>query len=83
MAERRRIALEDALDENKELMERVSRLEEEKRAYKEMLDETRALVEVLQVRPESLRMNFEHEIEKCLISTLVSFGNEKIGCYRK
>lgn len=48
LAERRRIALEDALDENKELTERVARLEEEKRTYKEMLDETRALVEVLQ-----------------------------------
>ena len=49
LAERRRIALDDALEENKELSERIERLEEEKRTYKEMLDETRALVEVLQV----------------------------------
>ncbi|XP_076233199.1 geminin DNA replication inhibitor isoform X2 [Calliopsis andreniformis] len=48
LAERRRIALEDALEENKELSERVERLEEENRIYKEMLDESRALVEVLQ-----------------------------------
>ncbi|XP_011311984.1 geminin [Fopius arisanus] len=48
LAERRRIALDDALEENKELSVRVERLEEENKTYKEMLDETRALVEVLQ-----------------------------------
>ncbi|XP_011701850.1 PREDICTED: geminin-like isoform X2 [Wasmannia auropunctata] len=48
LAERRRVALKDALEENKELAERVKKLEEEKRIYKEMLDETKALVEVLQ-----------------------------------
>ncbi|XP_031844660.1 geminin DNA replication inhibitor isoform X1 [Nomia melanderi] len=48
LAERRRIALEDALEENKELSDRVESLEEENRVYKEMLDESRALVEVLQ-----------------------------------
>jgi len=49
LAERRRIALKHALEENKELVKRLERLEEEKRIYKEMLDETKALVEVLQV----------------------------------
>lgn len=48
LAERRRIALEDALEDNRVLNERVQTLEEEKRIYKEMLDESRALVEVLQ-----------------------------------
>lgn len=48
LAERRRIALEDALEDNRELTERVETLEEENRIYKEMLDESRALVEVLQ-----------------------------------
>ncbi|KAF7408511.1 hypothetical protein HZH66_003048 [Vespula vulgaris] len=48
LAERRRIALDDALEENKELRERISKLQEENRLCKEMLDETRALVEVLQ-----------------------------------
>ncbi|XP_046830273.1 geminin-like [Vespa crabro] len=48
LAERRRIALDDALEENKELHERISKLQEENRLCKEMLDETRALVEVLQ-----------------------------------
>lgn len=48
LAERRRIALEDALEDNRVLTERVQTLEEEKRIYKEMLDESRALVEVLQ-----------------------------------
>lgn len=57
LAERRRIALQDALEENKELSERVDSLEEENRIYKEMLDESRALVEVLQVsvKPPSVR----------------------------
>lgn len=49
LAERRRIALDDALEENKELSDRVEKLEEENCIYKEMLDESRALVEVLQV----------------------------------
>ncbi|XP_076183428.1 geminin DNA replication inhibitor isoform X2 [Ptiloglossa arizonensis] len=48
LAERRRIALDDALEENKELSDRVEKLEEENCIYKEMLDESRALVEVLQ-----------------------------------
>ncbi|XP_076627595.1 geminin DNA replication inhibitor isoform X1 [Colletes latitarsis] len=48
LAERRRIALEDALEENKELFDRIEKLEEENHVYKEMLDESRALVEVLQ-----------------------------------
>ncbi|KAL2733662.1 geminin-like isoform X1 [Vespula maculifrons] len=48
LAERRRIALDDALEENKELREHISKLQEENRLCKEMLDETRALVEVLQ-----------------------------------
>ncbi|XP_017752428.1 PREDICTED: geminin [Eufriesea mexicana] len=48
LAERRRIALEDALEDNRELTDRIEKLEEENRIYKEMLDESRALVEVLQ-----------------------------------
>ncbi|CAD1480019.1 unnamed protein product, partial [Heterotrigona itama] len=48
LAERRRIALQDALEDNKELTERVEKLEEENRIYKEMLDESRSLVEILQ-----------------------------------
>ena len=42
LAERRRVALQDALEENQILSEQVQ-------VYKEMLDESRALVEVLQV----------------------------------
>lgn len=56
LAERRRLALKNALEENKELVEKLNRseernkkLQEEKRVYKEMYDETVALVEVLQV----------------------------------
>ncbi|XP_050577457.1 geminin isoform X2 [Bombus affinis] len=48
LAERRRIALEDALEDNRELIGRVEKLEEENRIYKEMLEESRSLVEVLQ-----------------------------------
>ncbi|XP_043499171.1 geminin-like isoform X2 [Polistes fuscatus] len=48
LAERRRIALHDALDENKILHDRIATLQEENRLCNEMLNETRALVEVLQ-----------------------------------
>lgn len=49
MAERRRMVLVDTLEENKKLYQRIEKLEEENRIYKEMLDETRTLIEVLQV----------------------------------
>ncbi|XP_070169751.1 geminin-like [Polyergus mexicanus] len=48
LSERRRIALKDALEKNEELVEHIEKLEEENRVYKEMLNETRALVAVLQ-----------------------------------
>ncbi|XP_043498985.1 geminin-like isoform X1 [Polistes fuscatus] len=48
LAERRRIALNETLDENKILHERIASLQEENRLCNEMLNETRALVEVLQ-----------------------------------
>ena len=49
LAEKRRLALKDTLEENKELAKRNEKLEEESRIYKLMLDEARALIEVLQV----------------------------------
>ncbi|XP_072743797.1 uncharacterized protein [Anoplolepis gracilipes] len=48
LAERRRIALKDALEKNEELVQCIEKLEEKNRIYKEMLSETRSLVEVLQ-----------------------------------
>ncbi|XP_046830253.1 geminin-like isoform X1 [Vespa crabro] len=63
LAERRRIALDDALEENKELHERVSKLQEENRLCKEMLDETRALVEVLQEMIEDDRNDIHNSLE--------------------
>lgn len=47
LAERRRVALEDALKENETLLERVKYLEEENAQCKILLDETRGLVETL------------------------------------
>lgn len=49
VAERRRIALSDALDENKKYAERIATLEEENRIYKEQLDECKSLIDVLKV----------------------------------
>lgn len=49
LAERRRMVLLDTLEENKKLYQRIEKLEEENRIYKEMLDETKTLIEVLQV----------------------------------
>ncbi|XP_015595759.1 geminin isoform X2 [Cephus cinctus] len=63
LAERRRIALDDALEENKELTERVQKLEEENRICKEMLDETRALVEVLQEMIGEDRSDINNSLE--------------------
>ncbi|KAL6447825.1 hypothetical protein ACFW04_000149 [Cataglyphis niger] len=48
LAERRRKVLVNTLEENKNLHQRIEKLEEENRIYKEMLDETRTLIEVLQ-----------------------------------
>ncbi|KAF7989004.1 hypothetical protein HCN44_007314 [Aphidius gifuensis] len=48
LAEKRRIALDNALEEKHILHDKIKQLEEENRSYKEMLDESRALVEVLQ-----------------------------------
>ncbi|KAG8224070.1 hypothetical protein J437_LFUL001147 [Ladona fulva] len=47
LAEQRLKALEKTLKENEELHMKVERLEKQKSAYKEMLDETNALVEIL------------------------------------
>lgn len=49
LAERRRVALADTLEENKTLRQRIEKLKEENHEYKEMLDETKTLIEVLQV----------------------------------
>ncbi|CAG5089550.1 Protein of unknown function [Cotesia congregata] len=66
LAERRRIALDDALEENKALTQRVAKLEEEKKIYKEMLDETRALVEVLQEMIGEDRSDINNSLEDTL-----------------
>jgi len=43
------VALADTLEENKTLRQRIEKLKEENREYKEMLDETKTLIEILQV----------------------------------
>lgn len=43
------MALVDASEENKRLVQQIEKLEEENRIYKEILEETRTFVEVLQV----------------------------------
>jgi hypothetical protein len=49
LAEKRRIALDECLEENKTLHERLQLLEEEKRVTEQMLEESRNLVEILKV----------------------------------
>ncbi|XP_011259001.1 geminin [Camponotus floridanus] len=53
LAERRRVALADTLGENKTLRQCIEKLKEENREYKEMLDETKTLIEVLQEEIET------------------------------
>lgn len=43
------MALVDASEENKRLVQQIEKLEEENRIYKEILEETRTFVEILQV----------------------------------
>lgn len=50
LAEKRQDALNDSLQENERLKEHVDALQEENRICKEMLEESKHLVEVLQVR---------------------------------
>lgn len=49
LAEKRQDALNDSLQENERLKEHVDALQEENRICKEMLEESKHLVEVLQV----------------------------------
>ncbi|KAL6449065.1 hypothetical protein ACFW04_000641 [Cataglyphis niger] len=66
LSERRRIALKDALEKNEELVEYVEKLEEENRVYKEMLNETRALVDVLQEMIGDDRSGINNSLEDTL-----------------
>lgn len=50
LADKRAEQLNDSLQENEHLKEKVEALEEENRICKELLEESKALVEVLQVR---------------------------------
>ncbi|KAH0948910.1 hypothetical protein HN011_007797 [Eciton burchellii] len=74
LAEKRRIALKDALEENKklsekkkELVQRVEELEEENRICKEMLDETKVLVEVLQDMIGDDRSGINNSLEDSIL----------------
>ncbi|XP_034946267.1 uncharacterized protein geminin [Chelonus insularis] len=67
LAERRRIALDDALEENRDLSEKVIKLEEENRIYREMLDESRALVEVLQEMIGEDRNDINNSLEDSVL----------------
>ncbi|XP_012533296.1 geminin isoform X2 [Monomorium pharaonis] len=67
LAEKRRIALKNTLNENKELIKRLEKLEEEKRIYKEMLDETKSLVEVLQDMIEDDRNDINNSLEDSVL----------------
>ncbi|KAI4503464.1 hypothetical protein M0802_001686 [Mischocyttarus mexicanus] len=63
IAERRRIALHNALEENKILHNRITSLQEENRLCNEMLNETRALVEVLQEMIEDDRGDIQNSLD--------------------
>ncbi|XP_012525949.1 geminin isoform X2 [Monomorium pharaonis] len=63
LAQRRQMALTDVLEENKKLRQEIKKLEEENRVYKEMLDETKALVEVLQEQIGDDRSNINNSLD--------------------
>jgi len=49
LAERRRAALVNALEKNEKLIQDIEKLKAENHVYKEMVDDAKLLVEVLQV----------------------------------
>ncbi|XP_071566080.1 uncharacterized protein [Temnothorax nylanderi] len=63
LAERRQTAFVDALEENKKLVQQIEKLEEENHVYKEMLDEMRTLVEVLQEQIEDDRNDINNSLD--------------------
>ena len=63
LAEERRLALEEALRENEGLWEKVHELEKEKTAMEQIVNEAKAMVEMIQV-------NFGH----CSTSRLYGHG---------
>ncbi|XP_018317904.1 geminin [Mycetomoellerius zeteki] len=67
LAERRRLALKDTLEENKELTKRNEKLEEENRIYKLMLDEARTLIEVLQEMMGDDRNDINNSLEDSVL----------------
>ncbi|KYN27391.1 PREDICTED: geminin isoform X2 [Trachymyrmex cornetzi] len=67
LAEKRRLALKDTLEENKELAKRNEKLEEESRIYKLMLDEARALIEVLQDMMGDDRNDINNSLEDSVL----------------
>ncbi|XP_011155975.2 geminin isoform X2 [Solenopsis invicta] len=62
IAERTQIALVNALEENKKLVQDIEKLQEENRIYKEMLDETKVLIEVLQEQIEDDRNDVNNSL---------------------
>ncbi|XP_011647111.1 uncharacterized protein LOC105433466, partial [Pogonomyrmex barbatus] len=63
LADRRQIALVDALEENKILVQRIAKKEEEIRVYKEMLEETKALAETLQELYKEDKNDVNHSLD--------------------
>ena len=74
LAERRRAALEESLCENQELHERIHVLEEELDTSKQLLEETRNLVEVL---TEMLQEGENEKEEDDLDASLAEEAKEK------
>ncbi|XP_011873972.1 PREDICTED: geminin-like isoform X1 [Vollenhovia emeryi] len=62
VAERRRMALVNAIEENEKLAQYIEKLEEENRVYKEMLDVTKTFVEVLQEQIEDDRSGINNSL---------------------
>ncbi|XP_018403917.1 PREDICTED: geminin isoform X2 [Cyphomyrmex costatus] len=67
LAEKRRIALKDALKENKEFAKCIEKLKEENHVYNQMLDEARALIEVLQDMMEDDRNDINNSLEDSVL----------------
>jgi hypothetical protein len=62
LAEKRRVALDECLQENRTLHERLQLLEEEKQVTEQMLEESRNLVEILKV--SSVPVLYHHQFQE-------------------
>ncbi|XP_029164389.1 geminin-like [Nylanderia fulva] len=70
LAEKRRMALVNTLEENKTLSQRIEKLKEDNHIYREMLEEAKTLIEVLQEEIENNRSDMNNSSDNSVFFNL-------------